>query len=58
MWFQFFQAASGERKHKRCEVCKKWEDVTDKKATWTKHPECAGRVRTAKYRERIKEEGK
>ena len=56
MWFQFFQAASGERKHKRCEVCKKWEDVTDKKATWTKHPECAGRERTAKYRERIKRE--
>lgn len=51
MWFQFFQTVSGERKYKRCEVCNKWDDVTNKRASWSKHPECAARVRTAKYRE-------
>lgn len=52
MWFQFFQAATGAKKFKRCVVCHQWEDVTNKRSTWTKHPECAGRERTAKYRQR------
>lgn len=55
MYFQFAQTIAGEKKYKKCEVCHKWEDVTEKKATWTKHPECAGRMRTAKYRERLKQ---
>lgn len=52
MWFQAYQAVSGEKKFKRCSICQKWEDVTEKKATWTRHPECAGRERVRKYREK------
>lgn len=55
MWFQFYQAVTGEKLFKRCEVCRKWEDVTNNKVTWSKHPECAGRERAANYRERKKE---
>jgi len=48
MWFQFSQALTGEKKFKRCIHCGKWEDVTDKKATWKGHPECGNRARVKK----------
>ena len=50
MWFQFFQAASGERKFKKCEICHKWEDVTEKRSSWSMHPNCAARVRMRRSR--------
>jgi hypothetical protein len=53
MWFQFYQAVTGEKKYKKCEVCHKWEDITNKKSNWSKHPECAGRLRTANYRKKL-----
>jgi hypothetical protein len=58
MWFQLFQGLSGERKFKKCSVCHLWEDVTEKRANWSRHPECAGRIRTRKYREKLKEAAK
>lgn len=50
IWFQVFQAVSGEKRFKRCDVCQLWEDVTDKKATWRRHTECATRERMRKFR--------
>lgn len=58
MWFQVFQAVSGEKKFKRCVVCQKWEDVTDKKATWKSHPECSSRERVRRYRDKQSEVNK
>ena len=52
MWFQFFQAVSGEKKYKKCEVCNKWEDVTDKRSSWAMHPNCAARERMRRRREK------
>ena len=48
MWFQFFQAAVGETKFKRCLICGQWADVTQKNRNWSKHPECANRERVRK----------
>lgn len=53
MWFQFYQAVTSESKFKRCEICGKWENVTNKKDSWRRHPSCGGRVRTAQYRIRL-----
>lgn len=52
MWFQVFQAVSGEKRFKRCAVCQKWEDVTVKKETWKSHPECSSRERVRRYRDK------
>ena len=49
MWFQVFQALSGEKLFKRCSVCQKWEDVTNKKGTWKSHPECSSIERTRRF---------
>lgn len=54
MWFQFFQAVTGEKRYKRCDICKKWVDVTDKNETWTTHSTCANRKRVAKSRKKGK----
>lgn len=54
MWLQFFRAVTGERKFKRCAICGKWEDATEKKETWTKHKACANRERIRRYRAKNK----
>lgn len=50
MWLQFFQAVVGEKRFKRCEICGRWEDVTDKTKRWSKHSDCANRARVARSR--------
>lgn len=54
MYLQFFRAVAGERKYKRCAICGRWEDATDKKATWNKHRTCANREYVRKHREKHK----
>ncbi len=52
MWLQFFAVISGTKKVKKCSVCGDWEDVSNNRSTWTKHPECAAREKTARYRQK------
>ncbi len=52
MWLQFFAVIGGTKKVKRCSVCGEWEDVSNNRSTWTKHPECAAREKTARYRQK------
>lgn len=54
MWLQFLRAATGEKKFRRCKVCLKWEDVTERNVNWSSHPECANRERVRRYREKQK----
>jgi len=54
MWLQFLAVLSGAKKVKRCAVCGEWEDVTNNRSTWSKHPECAAREKTARYRQKNK----
>ena len=54
IWYQFFEAIVKNKRFKRCMICNQWEDVTTKRSTWTKHPECAARERTARYRAKSK----
>lgn len=54
IWCQFFEAIVKNKRFKRCMICNQWEDVTNKRNTWAKHPECAARERTARYRAKIK----
>lgn len=50
MWLQFFKAITGETKYKRCAICGKWEDATEKRRNWSVHRECANRERVRKHR--------
>jgi len=52
LWLQFYQAISGERLFKRCAICGLWADVTEKRPTWTRHPECANRNRVQSHRKK------
>lgn len=54
IWCQFYEAIAQEKKFKRCSVCGQWEDVTYKRITWSKHPNCAAKERTARYRAKSK----
>ncbi len=60
LWFQFYQAVVGEKKLKRCSVCGKWEDLTDRterqRERWTRHAKCANMLRQHRWRERRKRE--
>jgi len=55
MWLQFYLAAIGEKKYKRCSICGLWADVTDKRRNWSKHSDCANQARVRKYREKQRE---
>lgn len=55
MWFQFFQVVTGERKVKQCAYCGRWEDVTDKYASWKYHKRCGVKKRVEKHRSPKKE---
>lgn len=55
MWYQFYLTVVGERQFKRCSVCGRWEDITDKTVAWTKHETCANKERVKKYREAVRE---
>lgn len=55
MWYQFYLAAIGEKRFKRCSVCGRWEDVTEKTAAWTKHEACANKERVERYRQAVRE---
>lgn len=57
LWLQFYFAAIGKSRYKRCSICGLWSDVTNKRATWSKHDECANRDRVARCREK-KRKGK
>lgn len=57
LWFQFSQALAGKTKYKRCVHCGKWEDTTDKKATWKAHPDCSNRARVKKAWEKKQKAG-
>ena len=52
MWYQFYQAVTGKKRYKKCEICNTWEDVTDKRSSWTMHPNCAAKVRMRKLRQK------
>ena len=58
LWFQFYQVVVGEKKLKRCVVCGKWQDLTDRtekqRERWTRHAKCANMLRQRKWRERRK----
>jgi len=55
MWYQFYLAAVGEKRFKRCSICGRWEDVTEKTSAWTKHEACANKERVRKYRQAVRE---
>ncbi len=40
MWYQAALALSGERRYKRCPICGRWEDVTDRRPNWKRHQQC------------------
>lgn len=54
IWLQFYIAAAGEKRYKRCGICGNWEDITDRTPKWRKHPVCANRARVKKryYKEK------
>lgn len=47
MWLQFGQAVLG-KKYRRCRVCGRWEDVTERDPRWVQHKECGARLRSAR----------
>jgi hypothetical protein len=54
MWYQAYLCSIGEIKLKRCEICHKWEDVSNPqkhRSTWTKHKVCADRQRLERHRQ-------
>lgn len=56
LWLEFYLAASGQTRFRRCIECGKWEDVTNRSKNWRMHKGCATRKRMRDYRARIKEE--
>lgn len=60
LWWQFYQAVSGERVFKRCRVCGKWQDVTNfppgRRQQWTRHGPCANLERVRRYRAKKRRE--
>ena len=50
MWFQFLQVVTGERQLRQCAYCHKWENVTDKYASWKYHSRCGSNARVKKHR--------
>lgn len=56
MWYQFYLWVIGKKRYRRCAVCGKWEDITNRRSDWSAHPECALKVRVKRYREKRKKE--
>lgn len=54
LWYQLFRTIIGELRFERCSVCRSWEDVTDKRTTWTKHPKCSNRERQRRIQDKKK----
>lgn len=54
LWLQFFRAASGQNRFRRCkwEKCRRWEDVTNKHPNWGLHENCQSAYYTARHREK------
>ncbi|MHB8125863.1 MAG: hypothetical protein ACYDEJ_09540 [Desulfitobacteriaceae bacterium] len=50
MYFQLAWVVAGERRIEQCSVCRRWEDVTENKITWTMHDSCATGERNKKFR--------
>jgi len=48
MYYQFYQAVTGEEKFKRCVVCGQWEHV--ERSNWLYHKHCGGTWRSRKKR--------
>jgi len=55
LWFQLYQAITGERRYRRCEVCQGWMDTTDSRRHIKQHPECRNRrnARITRAREKV-----
>lgn len=56
MWYQLYLWVIGKKRYRRCAVCGKWEDITNRRSDWSAHPECALKVRAQRYREKRKKE--
>jgi hypothetical protein len=54
MWFQFLQAITGAKRFKRCMICGRWADVTEKRKVWSRHHECANQERVRRSRAKAK----
>ena len=54
LWTEFYLEVSGQKNFKRCEICGRWEDVTNRNKNWTVHAPCAARRRVDKYQAKIK----
>lgn len=56
LWTEFYLEVSGQKDFKRCEICGRWEDVTNRNKNWKVHPPCAARRRVDKYQAKIKQD--
>lgn len=52
MWYQLYLAYIGEINLRRCSVCGKWEDMANRRSTWTKHAACANYERVKRARKK------
>lgn len=50
IWYQFFQALTGQKKFIRCEICREWMDVTEKRSDKTQHTKCGNLMRQKKLK--------
>jgi len=52
MWLQFYRAITNETRLTRCDICKKWMDVTENNKNKRQHTECGNRERQRRRREK------
>ncbi len=58
MWYQLCEEVAGNRKYKPCDICGKWQDITDNRKNWRYHTDCASKKRVDRYRNKEKDGGK
>ena len=56
MWLGLYQAITGERRVRQCEICGEYMDVTENRKTKRMHDRCSQRVRTARSRRKKRQE--
>lgn len=46
VWYQFFLNVTGEKRHRRCEICNEWMDISDSSKNKIKHDKCSANLRS------------
>ncbi len=50
IWHQIAHYVTGERRLKKCKICNKWQDITERSSKWESHKNCGATARRRRSR--------